>query len=106
MEFTEDAEMVKQWTSEEVALQIARYLRANNYTEKFMRNAIDGNELLHLSRDDLAAMGVNAIGHLNKLSRWVERVNQQSMLVSTPHLAAAKAEDLQGGKGSTISTFI
>ncbi|XP_069069861.1 diacylglycerol kinase delta isoform X1 [Pleurodeles waltl] len=63
------------WGTEEVAAWLER-LSLCEYKDIFIRNDIQGSELLHLERRDLKDLGVTKVGHMKRILHGVKDLNR------------------------------
>jgi hypothetical protein len=71
------------WTVEEVCLWLSS-VGLGSYTDKFTENAISGDVLLELGKDDLDYMGIKALGHRKLLLKGVASLRQNAGMTVDP----------------------
>jgi len=76
------------------------------YSDKFRENAVDGEVLLELGKDDLDYMEIKPLGHRKMLLKGVANLREQAGLATTGSVnGAAQSTSLSGGESqSAIAT--
>ncbi|XP_064639407.1 diacylglycerol kinase delta-like isoform X2 [Lineus longissimus] len=77
---------VNEWTPEDVA-QWLEGLGLGEYKDAFIKNDIQGPELLHLERRDLKDMGIHKIGHVKRLQQAIKDITRQMSLLDKSAVA-------------------
>ena len=80
------------WSAADVAAWVSCVLGLPQYSASFEANHVEGAALLLLARDDLAALGVDSVGHRIQILRGVAELRGEQLV---PGLREATARELR-----------